>query len=263
MSVVPDENLYTNNGPTGTPPNTVGGAIAVEIGMTLTGASLVSATVNTTNFDHENFGNSPFAFGENPADGLTISGNQLFAALGSTYFADLDANPNTDASWEIMTIQTAKPKSGNLSTGIQWLGDYTGMARIAQQGVNYDTFSGTLNKTVLRGDANFNGDTNFLDFGNYFQLNYNQPGFKIWSQGDFDGNGTVNFLDFGEFQLDYNAAPIAPPGAGSGGIASPEPTSAVLAMLLACTVGCLWPPSQKLQNKNRGLGVVPSAWFGT
>src|SRR3990172_479445 len=50
VSIDPDDSLYANSGPTGTPPNTVGGSVAIEIGLTFSGAPIVSVTPNTTNF---------------------------------------------------------------------------------------------------------------------------------------------------------------------------------------------------------------------
>jgi hypothetical protein len=228
VSVDPDETTFVDSGPSGDPPNTVGGSYAVEIGMTLTGASLVSATVNTTNFDKENFGESPFAFGENPLDGLTVSGNQLFAALGSTFFSD-------GAPKELMTITTSGPSTvgPNLTTGISWGGAYNidhtlggANARIAETNSNYDTFAGSISKTALAGDTNLNGAVTIADFG-AMQPHIGAAGFKIWTQGDFNGTHTVTIADFGILQPQLGMT-APPPGAGGGSVAVPEPASVLL-----------------------------------
>jgi hypothetical protein len=230
VSVDPDETTFADSGPNGTPPNTVGGSYAIEIGLELTGASLVGATVNTTNFDHENFGDSPFAFGEDPADGLTIGSgadsNRLFAAVGSTFFSD-------GAPKEVMTITTTGPSTvgPNLTTGITWSGAYGGNARIAEAGSNFDTFAGSIAKTVLGGDTNLNGTVNAGDLLTVLN-NINQAG-KHWNHGDFNGTGVVNASDVLILLNNINQS-LPAPGGGSGSVAVPEPASMVLAMLGAC-----------------------------
>jgi hypothetical protein len=228
VSVDPDETMFT------TTAEGTGGALAIEIGMTFTGAPIVGATVNTTNFDHENFGMSPFGFGGNPADGLTVQGNQLFAALGSTFFTDGNLK-------EVFTVTTAGPSTvgPNLTTGVSWSGVYNTdhslggtNARVAQQGANFDTFNSSLTKTVLGGDANLNGTVNIGDFG-ILQANFNGSS-KHWTDGDFNGTGTVNIGDFGILQANFNSS-LPAPGGGSISVV-PEPASAVLAVLSACAV---------------------------
>jgi hypothetical protein len=230
VSVDPDETIFGAEG---------GSAMAIEIGLSFTGAPLVGATVNVANFDKENFGESPFAFGENPADGVTIQGNQLFAALGSVFF-------NTGAVREVMTITTqgpakfGDPPPSNLTTNVAWSGAYSGNARIAQQGLNFDTFSGSINKTVLPGDADFDGDTQFLDFSILQNNLVGTP--KIWTQGDFDDNKDVDFLDFSVLQNALALTPIPPPGSGGGAGAAaavPEPASLALVLVGACVLGGL------------------------
>jgi hypothetical protein len=217
VSVDPDETLF-NTTDEGT-----GGSMAVEIGLTFTGASVLGATVNETNFDENNFGDSPFAFGENPDDGLTISGNQIFAALGSTFFTD-------GALKEVFTVTTQGPSTvgPNLTTGVEWLGAYSGNARVAQNGTNYDSFVGSVSKTVLGGDANLNGSVTAADY-NILLLNFGQSG-KHWDTADFNGNGTVTAADYNELLLKFGQS-TTPPGSGSVSAAAvPEPAS--VAMLL-------------------------------
>lgn len=227
VSVVPDSALFVNSGAGGTPPNTLGGSMAIEIGLTFTGAPVLSAAVNTTNFDKENFGNSPFAFGESPADGLTISGNQIFAALGSTFFTD-------NAPKEVFTVKTSGPSTvgPNLTTGVSWLGDYTGKARISQASTNFDTFSGSLNKAVLGGDANLNGTVNSSDLLIVLN-NINQTG-KTWSTGDFNKTGVPNSSDVLILLNNINQSVPAPGGGSFAGANVPEPASVCLLLMGAC-----------------------------
>jgi hypothetical protein len=228
VSVDPDETTFIDSGPDGDPPNTVGGSYAIEIGLELTGASLVGATVNTTNFDHENFGDSPYAFGENPDQGLTISGNQLFAALGSTFFSD-------GAPKEVMTITTTGPSTTgpNLTTTIEWLGAYGGNARIAETNTNYDTFVGSISKTVHAGDANIDGNVNGLDLA-ILAANFGAASGKHWNTADYDGNTAVNGLDLAVLAGNFG---FSGPGPGGGSVAVPEPASVLLLSMGALIIG--------------------------
>lgn len=134
VDIIPDPALFVNSGPMGVPPNTIGGSLAVEIGFSIDApVSLVTAMIdNVFLWPAENFGNSPFPFGEAPADGLTIQGNQLFIAQGSDF---LTATTST----HFLKIQTA----GSGPTTIHWLGAYGGNGRIAQGGLNFDLYVGS------------------------------------------------------------------------------------------------------------------------
>lgn len=134
VDITPDPALFVNSGPMGMPPNTDGGSLAVEIGFSIDApVSLVTAMIdNMSLWPAENFGNSPFPFGEAPADGLTIQGNQLFIAQGSEFLT-------ATSSPHFLKIVTA----GVGPTTIQWLGAYGGNGRIAQAGTNFDLYSGS------------------------------------------------------------------------------------------------------------------------
>jgi hypothetical protein len=231
VTVTPDASLFT------TTDEGTGGSIAIEIGITASGAALTGATVNATSFPNENFGDSPYAFGENPADGLTIMGNQLFAALGSTFFTTADPQ-------QVFTFTTAGPTEVNLTTSVLWEGAYGGNVRVAQGDDNFDDFSGTITKTVLAGDATFDGDVDFLGDFLRFQNNLSPVGaFKIWSEGDFDGNRLTNFFDFLILQNHLTDTPIPPPGGGAGAIEIPEPGTALLLM-----VGLMFAAGRRIQK---------------
>ncbi len=128
VNIAPDPALFSNN-----PPNGIGGSLALEIGFTIDSpVHLLSATIaDTVAWPMENFGNSPFPFGGPPADGLTILGDRMFVAQGSTYFTS--ATPT-----HLIKFTT----SGSGPTTVRWLGAYGGNGRIAQAGQNYDLYSG-------------------------------------------------------------------------------------------------------------------------
>ena len=108
VNITPDAALFSNM-----PGQGVGGSVAAEIGIEVLGTSLVSASKNATNFDFDNPGDSPFTFGDPPAVGVTILGNQIFAALGSDPFVTASAK-------QMLIIETA----GSAKTKIMWSGVY-------------------------------------------------------------------------------------------------------------------------------------------
>jgi hypothetical protein len=134
VDIIPDPTLFVDSGPMGVPPNTIGGSLAVEIGFSIDApVSLVTAMIdNLALWPAENFGESPFPFGEAPADGLTIQGNQLFIAQGSDFLT-------AASSPHFLKIKTA----GTGPTTIQWLGAYNGKGRIAQAGTDFDLYVGS------------------------------------------------------------------------------------------------------------------------
>ena len=108
VGVTPDAGLYVNNGDQG-----VGGSVAVEIGAVASNRNLVSAGANTTNFEYNNTGNSPFAAPINGVQiGVVTNANDVFAALGSTYFT---TGGEKEACWSrritVRVILRYKPKS--------------------------------------------------------------------------------------------------------------------------------------------------------
>jgi hypothetical protein len=208
--------------------------VAIEVGISASDAALLVATVNTTNFPEENFGASPFAFGGNPDDGLTISGNDLFAALGSDFFT-------AGTEQQVFTFTTVGPSTaGSLTTTVDWLGAYGGNARLAQGDDNFDDFVGTLSKTAFPGDVDLSGAVGPADAstlgGNWLM---SIPG--GWAVGDLDRSGTVGPADASELGGNWLMnQPGGGPGAGSlsASIEIPEPSSlALLAFVMAVLAG--------------------------
>jgi hypothetical protein len=224
VSVTPDAALFADN-----PPNGVGGSVAVELAIEATGSSLVSVTKNATNFPNDNPGTAVATY---PTGlGVQVAGNKAVAALGSTYFT-------TGGAKEMLTIVTDGPSTtGSLTSGISLLGAYAGGYRLAQDGTNFDIAASSISKTVLGGDANLNGTVNISDFG-ILQANFNGTS-KVWQTGDFNGTGSANITDFGILQANFNQS-IAAPGGGSLAAAGvPEPTTAMLLLVAACTAAGL------------------------
>jgi hypothetical protein len=235
VTVTPDATLFSDN-----PPNGVGGSIALEIGATASNRNLVSAGANATNFPANNKGVAPAAwtFWTTTDEGVeaNVATNQVFAALGSTYFT-------TGGEKEAFRVHTQRPTTTALTTTLTLSGNYSGNGRLAQDGLNSDTVTGVFNKLVRPGNANLTANVDVGDLA-IVAANYNQAG-KTWAQGDFTGNGTTDVGDLAVLAANYNQAdanwtvsgqvniPLAP-GAGSGGIAAagvPEPTSIVMLAL--------------------------------
>jgi hypothetical protein len=129
VNITPDAALFSNN-----PPNGVGGSLAAELGFTIGPGTLLGVVKNATNWPFDNPGNSPFGPPINGVQfGEVMSGNNSFTALGSNYFT-------TSAPESFVTITTA----GTGLTTVSWLGAYSGKGRIAQGGVNFDVFSGSV-----------------------------------------------------------------------------------------------------------------------
>jgi hypothetical protein len=227
VTVTPDAALFASN-----PPNGTGGSLATEIGFQAAtpNGNLVSITKNATNFPNDDPGTAlgaTFPAGPGAVKGTAAAANGAVMFLGSDFFTTATAK-------QAVIITTKGPSTaGSLSSNLTWSGAYgagSNMGRIAQGagnpgGGNFDTYSGSLTKTVLGGDINLNGTVNISDFG-ILQTSFNQSG-KHWQDGDLNGNGTVNITDFGILQTNFNQSLPPAPGAG-GGAAVPEPGSLVL-----------------------------------
>ncbi|MEM7313624.1 MAG: PEP-CTERM sorting domain-containing protein [Planctomycetota bacterium] len=151
IQITPDANLFTNT------VNGVGGSVAVELGLEVTGSDLLTATVNAANFPFETAGNDPFTSGVSIGTNLSLANDTLFAAYGSDFFT-------TGDPVDFMTLETA----GSGTTTVSWGGhefDFGGIpesyigSRLAQELINFDGVMGSL----TAGDGggllcDFNGD---------------------------------------------------------------------------------------------------------
>jgi hypothetical protein len=230
VSVTPESDFFANSGAMGTPPNTVGGSVATELGFTATGRNLLNIAANATNFPANNPGTAiPGGFPAGP--GAVRSGNQAVVFLGSTF---LTAESLQQAA--IITTDGPIEAAGDVPGSVlTWSGAYAGNGRIAQNGTNYDMFAGAKTADPKSGDTNLNGTVNSTDLGILLN-NINQAG-KFWQHGDFNGNGIPNSTDVGILLNNINQmqqVEIPFPGGGSGGLAAsgvPEPTSIVLLLI--------------------------------
>jgi hypothetical protein len=132
--VTPDPSLFSVSGPIDTPPNTLGGIIAVEMGFTVGVGSLVSVTQNTSNSPNSVPGTSPFPPPINSTQfGLVSSGNNIFGSLGTDF-------ATTATPLQMLTITTA----GSGLTTLNWLDTFNGKGRLAQGDHNFPNFAGSL-----------------------------------------------------------------------------------------------------------------------
>ncbi len=247
VGVTPDASLFANSGASGTPPNTVGGSVGLETGITASLRNLVSAAKNATNFPNDNPG-APIGAGfptntNTSALGVQTLGNNVAANLGSTFFT---AGTNQEA----LRLHVQGPTSTALSTTVTFSGSYSGKGRIAQGGANNDTLSAATTGAVKGGNANLDGTVGLGDLailGSNFESTPG-PGGKHWQNGDFTGDGHVNLGDLAVLGANYGTSgtpdpnwtvpgvvniPLAP-GAGAGAEvvggsgAVPEPASIAL-----------------------------------
>ena len=88
-----------------------------------------------------------------------------------------------------------------------------------------------MNYKALEGDANGDGNVDGTDF-NIWSANKFTCG-TDWTTGDFNGDGCSDGADFGIWNINkFTSVPLA----SVGEAAVPEPTSAGLALLMACLV---------------------------
>ncbi|MEX2172350.1 MAG: PEP-CTERM sorting domain-containing protein [Pirellulales bacterium] len=242
VSVTPETAFFIDN-----PPNGVGGSIAVELGLTASGGAgllVGSPSTTTANIENSNPGNVIFSWetltdvqDPLPPDapnmkpvGLqdSVANDQIFAALGSTYFTSGGAK-------HIITVTTDGPSTAALTSSLA-LHDSSLIAQ-NDPSTTDDTYDfpagGSATRTAFPGDADLSGTTNFNDYQS-LENNFGQPG--IWTTGDFDGNGITNFNDYQVIENNFGQSggsntPLnsVPSGAGAGGSAAvPEPASIAL-----------------------------------
>ena len=193
VNVTPDALLFADSGPLGTPPNTVGGSVALEIAATASNRNLVSAAKNAANFTADNPATvvPGFAFWGAADSGVktNVATNQLVAGLGSTFLTSGTAT-------EAFRVHTLRPTSTALTTTLALSGAYAGSTgRLAQAGVNNDVVTGTLNQAVRGGNANLSPFVDVGDLG-ILATNFTLAG-KRWQDGDFTGNGIETITSHG------------------------------------------------------------------
>lgn len=231
----------SNPVPTGSSP------LSTELGFTLGGSTLLSAT-NLSTGPTDDFGTSiPGAaiFGwEQPGDsslpeglqsncpsGCSIAGNanQVFAALKSIEYTTVGPH-------DFIRIVTEGPSYSNLTSSLTISGAYDGKGRITENNaagpppaIDHDVFTGTFTRSPLPGDVNLDGDVTQPDksiqAANFFSPLNN---FK-WYSGDLTGDGDITIADRNLINAYFFAPPRPVETFSSGGSASvPEPTTGSL-----------------------------------
>ena len=203
VTATPDASMFHDSGPDGTPPNTVGGSLALEVGITASDRDLVSAAANTTNFDKDNPADdiAGFAFWTSADSGVkaNVATNQVVAGLGSTF---LTAGTATEA----LRVHTVRPTSTALTTSLTLSGAYTGNGRVAQDGSNYDTVTGALSKVGWAWQCESVDDaTDLGDLAILWQpttMRHMQSG-QRWQDADFTGDGFVDLGDLAVLGANY------------------------------------------------------------
>lgn len=171
--------------------------------------------------------NKPVGLQTNCATGCTSSAggglDQIFSAMGS--FADV---PTTDTQY--LTITSAGPQIGRLTSSVQVLGKYAlgggagANGRIAEitsgtNATNYNNFAGTASKTVFQGDINLNGITNDVD-ASAFGANWQQNVTNGWAGGDFNRDGIVNDVDASFFGSGWQGSGGSSTNVNIGGLSA-------------------------------------------
>jgi hypothetical protein len=207
---------------------TGGSAVSTEIGFReTTTAELLDAIANTTNFNANNTGAKVFSWQPDPptfSEGVVenLATDEVFTALGSTNIIA------TAVSTHYVDIIVQGPSTNSrLSTTLEWLGAYNGSGLPSgTNGLIGETVGGVATRsavagsatfTAKAGDANLDNSVGFADFNIWLT----SAGTR-WQDGDFNDDNSVGFADFNIW--------LTSPG-GAGGIAIPEPASAVMLVL--------------------------------
>jgi hypothetical protein len=123
--IAPDPDLFSNTGPSGVPPNTTGGSMAVELAFAIDDAELLGVDVNTAAWESESFGSNPFTGTFTEGLWLDLIGDRTFGAFGSIFFTSGDPV-------EIFNIMTdgipATLRYGEAASGSFGLGDIIAQA---------------------------------------------------------------------------------------------------------------------------------------
>lgn len=215
VNVAPDPSLFSVT------PEGLGGSMAVELALEVTGSSIISVQRDGS-WPFENPGNNPFA--SSVTEGISISGGnqQVFAALGSDIF-------KTGASRRVLTIVT-----GIGATNLSWGGhillggtpaQYVG-SRIVQRGMNFDGQQGSKTSTLHPADLNLDGTVDAADAAMLF---------SDWGANrgiaDITADGIVDAADAGTMFGGWTGDAV------TGVTPVPEP---MLGMLFACGLAVSW-----------------------
>jgi hypothetical protein len=199
VEVSPDPALFSDT------PAGIGGSLAVELDFSVSGTDIVSATKNAMAWPEDNPGHNPFSGTITNGVVVDIVAGTVFVATGSDFFT-------TGNSVEVVTIVTLGSGATTLSWGGHTLltgtpGEYMS-ARIAQAGMNFDGYQGSLvlgEEGATIGDLDCDGDVDFDDIGPFVlaltnaEEYLNQFGVLPKTKGDLDDDGDVDFDDIPGF----------------------------------------------------------------
>jgi hypothetical protein len=129
VEVAPDPSLFS-----GDPP---GGSMAVELAFAIADTDLLGVDVNTDAWDMENPGYNPFMGTITEGLWLDLIGDRAFGAFGSIKFYSGDPV-------ELFTIETAGLGLTTVRYGEAASGDPALGARIAQAGIDFDGYTGSV-----------------------------------------------------------------------------------------------------------------------
>jgi len=221
VTVSPDPNLFSTDGGQG-----LGGSLAVELAFEIFGSDLLSATVNETDWPFNNPGNNPFTGTVTLGVDVDLAADTLFASLLSEFFTD----PN---AVEVLVIETM----GSGPTTVSWGGhtllpglpnEYIG-SRIAQAGINFDGFQGSVGDFVGdfdEGDFDEDGDVDNADEA-LWEIGYGIASGAVHGDGDADSDFDVDGVDFLIWQRQFGF-PFSPVIGSASTSPVPEPTAWML-----------------------------------
>ncbi|MCH8839784.1 MAG: hypothetical protein IH831_03745 [Planctomycetes bacterium] len=225
VTVSPDPNLFFDAGEG----QGLGGSLDVELAFEITGSDLLSASVDPNDWPNNNPGNNPFTGTVTLGVDIDLAADTLFAALGSEFFTSA-------AAVEVLVIETM----GSGLTAVSWgghtflpgtLNEYIG-SRIAQAGINFDGFQGSVGDfvgTFEEGDFDEDGDVDSADEA-LWEIGYGIASGAVHGDGDADSDFDVDGNDFLIWQRQFGF-PFSPVIGSASTSPIPEPTGFTLLSL--------------------------------
>ncbi len=220
VTVSPDPSLFD---PNDIHPDPDGGSLAVELAFDIFGSDLLSATVNATDWPIDNPGNNPFTGTVTTGAVIDLAADTLFASLLSEFFT-------SGAAVEVLVIETM----GSGPTTVSWGGhtllpglpnEYIG-SRIAQAGLNFDGYQGSVGDFFDEADFNEDGVVDNDDEA-LWEIGYGTASGAVHGDGDADSDFDVDGIDFLIWQRRFGF-PFSPVIGSASTSPVPEPTAWML-----------------------------------
>jgi len=209
VEVAPDPALFTST------ELGLGNSLAVELALEVIGSDLLGTTVNNTDWPLNISGNNPFTSTVTTGAQLDLANDTLFASLLSEFFV-------AGTAVELLTIETSGANCTTLSWGGHTLlggtaDEYEG-SLIAQAGLNFTDYLGSLTEPAFDGDFDIDCDVDGADFVEW-QQHLGSP---------YTG------IDLTDWEMNFGI--VAPLRAITAAV--PEPSTSHL--LLACLLPLTW-----------------------